>query len=148
MISDRVRDEREYAHDNFAAILDSLASAHQVNAWTRPQIAPPQPWTDGTNGTDDSNDTASTAAQRPPAQPPRETLPVKPADSASFLVRELLNETNIGSSLTLIQKGKDTLGSGLRVTNKLGKDTQRIMIHSRPLQIPDGRPQSSSQTHM
>ena len=37
MIAERIQDEREYAHNNLAAIMECLA--HQVNAWTRPQMA-------------------------------------------------------------------------------------------------------------
>ena len=37
MLAERIQEEREYTHNNLAAILDSLASAHHVNAWTRAQ---------------------------------------------------------------------------------------------------------------
>ena len=77
VIAKRIHDEREIVHNNFAAILDSLASAHQVNTWTRPQMVPPKQM--------GHMAPPLQQPQVPQAQPPNQTLQVKPALVSRFI---------------------------------------------------------------
>ena len=77
MITERINDEREMAHNNLAGILESLSSAHQVHAWTRPQFAPAL-----SMGPRAPLQGIAPPPQKPQmvqAQPPSQTLQVKPA---------------------------------------------------------------------